>query len=121
MACEITGTLDVNEVVKPPVLLLQVDNVAPGANATQNHSPGSAFAVRRVSCSAFGRAKIEIRVGPAGSEGSIAILHTSEESPNASLILDTPLPVSATENIQVIKTNLDSADIDIASTLQIEV
>lgn len=91
-------------------------DIASSASSTHTYLTTSLFMLDRIWASASGKLKIEVKVGPVGSEVSKYVGFSSTSNPNINLPGD-GLKVPSGQNILVIRTNLDNQTMDVYSTV----
>lgn len=91
-------------------------SVAKDASATQTYTvSGGDLKLKQVHCSSSGRARFEIKVGPAGSEVTKRVLYASSSNNNPVFDLRSPITVPSGDNVLVVKTNTDTQPQDLHS------
>lgn len=92
--------------------------VAAAASSTHTFTAsGADFELWQIEASASGKCKIEIKVGPAASEVTKAVLFNSTATPNMSFKLEKPITVADGDNVLVVRTNKDNQAQDLYSTV----
>jgi outer membrane biosynthesis protein TonB len=95
-----------------------VASIGAGASSTHNFTPSANFRLEDVYASSSGQMKVEIKVGPTGSEVTKAVLFTSKGHLSEKWSVTQPVQVTTADSVKVVRTNLDNQSMDVYSSIQ---
>jgi len=93
----------------------EADAIGAGDPDTHTYTATGAFKLHRVFASASGKMKVEVKVGPTGTTVQQAIGFNSTANPNVDLVFENEIPVDDGDLVEVIRTNLDKASMNVYS------
>lgn len=98
----------------------QATAVAAAASDTHTYTPstGTTLTLQQIVASASGKMKVEIKMGPTGSEVTKAVLFNSTANPNIVYAFAAPQELTDADSILVIRTNRDNQAQDLYSTIE---
>jgi len=92
-----------------------------GASSSANHiytvTAGKTLYLRQIGASGSGKVKVEIQVGPSGSEVTKFVLRCPPPFDTRYWDLPVPLVVAATNNVKLIKHNIDKGSQDVDTVI----
>lgn len=94
--------------------------IAKGASSTHTYTVTAlkTLSALKIWCSASGKMKVEVKVGPTGSTVTKFVGFNSTANPNISIDIKAELEIAAGDLVEVIKTNRDQQAQDLYSTIQ---
>jgi len=94
--------------------------VAKGASSTHTYTVTAlkTLSALKIWCSASGKMKVEVKVGPTGSTVTKFVGFNSTSNPNICIDIKAELEIAAGDLVEVIKTNRDLQAQDLYSTIQ---
>lgn len=94
-------------------------SIATNATSTHSFTPGSTVSLSQISGSASGKMKMEIQYGTTGSETTQMVKFITPGNLNAIWTLPSPISVTSSQTVKIIRTNLDNQVQDLYSTIEV--